>query len=162
MAQDSASRRADGEDAEPLWRYANVGRLMFNAARRFEQTIHDTVRAHGFPDIRFVHLTLTRNMDARGTRLTDLAARAGMTKQAMGQLVDQCEGLGIVTRRVDPADRRARLVMFTRRGQELLRLLQDGIARAESDLAAEIGQRAYAQLADSLRRYTGAPGKGMT
>ncbi len=158
MAGTRLSRLDESERAALGWRYANVGRLMFDAARRFEQTIHDTVRTQGFLDIRFVHLTLTRNLDAEGTRLTDLAARAGVTKQAMGQLVDQCEALGIVTRRVDPSDRRARLVLFTPRGRALLGLLQEGIARAESELATEIGPRAYALLAQSLRRYTSSTG----
>ncbi|MFM7005174.1 MAG: MarR family transcriptional regulator, partial [Limnohabitans sp.] len=55
-------------------------------------------------------LSITRHLEVGGTRLTDLAQRAGMTKQAMGTLVDQCEAWGMVRRENDPTDARARRV----------------------------------------------------
>jgi DNA-binding MarR family transcriptional regulator len=126
---------------------------MFNAARQFEEAIYADVRAAGFPEIRFVHLTLTRNMDSGGTRLTQLAARAGMTKQAMSELVDQCEAIDIVERRPDPSDRRARIIVFTSRGHKLLRALIAGIARAEADMRAAIGAETFKIVAAALRLY---------
>jgi DNA-binding MarR family transcriptional regulator len=137
-------------------RNTNVGRLMFNAARKFEETIHEYVRQAGIRDVRFVHLTLTRNMDFDGTRLTDLAARAGMTKQAMSELVDECEALGIVERRPDPTDRRARMIVFTARGRKLMRALMNGIAHAETEMAAAIGARAMKDMAAALQVYSAA------
>ena len=136
----------------------NVGRLMFNSARKFEETIHDFVQQAGFRDVRFVHLTLTRNMDFDGTRLTDLAARAGMTKQAMSELVDECEAIRIVERRPDPTDRRARMIVFTARGRQLMRALMKAIAHAETEMAAAIGARAMKDIAAALRIY-GAAGE---
>ena len=140
-------------ETEAAWRRGNVGRLMFNGARRFEERIHATVRAAGFTDVRYVHLTILRNMNVGGTRLTTLAARAGMTKQAMGQLVDECERLGIVERRADPRDRRARLISFTTRGRALLDVVHRGIAAAEAEMEAEIGKRGMAAVRDALGAY---------
>ncbi len=153
-------KRASGADAMPplaeteaVWRRGNIGRLMFNGARRFEERIHVTVKDAGFRDIRFVHLTLTRNMNAGGTRLTTLAARAGMTKQAMGQLVDECERLGVVERRPDPSDRRARIIAFTRRGRRLLDALHQGISDAEAEMEAIVGKSSLSLIREALREY---------
>ena len=146
-------------ETEATWRRGNIGRLMFNGARRFEERIHATVKDAGFSEIRFVHLTLTRNMNAGGTRLTTLAARAGMTKQAMGQLVDECEALGIIERRADPSDRRARIIAFTQRGRKLLEVLHEGIAHAEAEMEAEIGRRGMVAVRAALGAY-GAERRG--
>jgi DNA-binding MarR family transcriptional regulator len=151
--------KPDAENAPPLaeteaqWRRGNVGRLMFDGARRFEERLHASVRAAGFAEVRYVHLTVLRNMNLGGTRLTELAARAGMTKQAMGQQVDDCESLGIVTRRADEADRRARLIAFTPRGRALLDVVHRAIAEAEAEMAAAVGKRAFAQVREALAAY---------
>lgn len=126
---------------------------MFGGARRFEERIHATVRAASFREVRYVHLTVLRNMNLGGTRLTELAARAGMTKQAMGQLVDDCERLGIVQRRPDPKDRRARLIAFTPRGRRLLDVVHRGIADAEAEMEAEVGRRGIAAVREALAAY---------
>jgi DNA-binding MarR family transcriptional regulator len=147
-------------ETEAPWRSGNVGRLMFNGARRFEERIHAPVREAGFTDIRFVHLTLVRNMNAGGTRLTTLAARAGMTKQAMSQLVDDGERLGIVERRPDPSDRRARLILFTPRGRALLQVVHRGIAAAEAEMESAVGHRLLAATRDALRAYLAEDGQG--
>jgi DNA-binding MarR family transcriptional regulator len=139
-----------------LWRRANIGRVLFDAARRFEECIHATVQAAGFEDVRFVHLTLTRNMNPDGTRLTDLAARAGVTKQAMAQIVDECEARGIVVRRPDPSDGRARIVTFTPRGRALLEAVHAGVGRAEAEMHAAIGKRETTRIAAALHSYCDA------
>lgn len=140
-------------EAEARWRRGNVGRLMFDGARRFEERIHAIARAPGFAEVRYVHLTVMRNMNVAGTRLTELAARAGITKQAMGQLVDDCESLGIVTRRVDPHDSRARLIAFTPRGRALLERVDRAITEAEAEMEAAVGKRAFSQVREALATY---------
>lgn len=140
-------------ETEAAWRRGNVGRLMFDGARRFEERIHATVREAGFAEVRYVHLTVMRNMNVGGTRLTELAARAGMTKQAIGQIVDQCESLGIVARRADPRDKRARLIAFTARGRALLEVVHRGIAAAETEMEQAVGKRGFAMLRGALSSY---------
>ena len=67
------------------------------------------------------HFKVIVNLRTSGSRLTELAARAGMSKQAMGKLVDELEAVGYVTRISDPDDGRARLVCFSKSGFQLLR-----------------------------------------
>jgi DNA-binding MarR family transcriptional regulator len=95
------------------WRHANVGRLLNNAVRRFEARVLELMSASGHVETRIAHVSLTRNLDVEGTRLTELAQRASMSKQAMGELVDQCAELGLVERMADPKDGRARIIRFT-------------------------------------------------
>ena len=56
------------------------------------------------------------HIPASGIRLTELAARAGMTKQAMAELVAEIERRGYIRRTTDPADRRAKIIEFTDEG----------------------------------------------
>jgi DNA-binding MarR family transcriptional regulator len=73
----------------------------------------------GFTDLRLAHCKVFENLDPHleGTHTTILAERAEMTKQAMGELVSDLERLGYAYREADPADRRARLVLLTKRGK---------------------------------------------
>jgi DNA-binding MarR family transcriptional regulator len=94
----------------------------------------------GFPDITPAFHPVFENLDPGGTRLTELAARAGMTHQSMGELVAKLETLGYVTRTADPADGRARLVRLTPKGREMVRqairefaAIWDGWARRLAD-----------------------------
>ena len=76
-----------------------------------------------------------------GSRLTDLAERAQITKQSMGNLVDYLEQRGYVERRPDPTDRRAALICLTGRGWDQIRAALSIIATIEHDWARRIGKR---------------------
>ena len=71
------------------WRHANIGRLLNNAVRRFEGRVLELMSERGHGQTRIAHVSLTRNLDVEGTRLTELARRASMSKQAMGELVER-------------------------------------------------------------------------
>ena len=88
--------------------------------------------------------------DAAGTRPSVLAARAGMTKATLGELVDQLERLGYVTRQTDPADRRAKLVRPTPRVREVTALVQQVNDAIERRLQADLGEATYAALRQAL------------
>jgi DNA-binding MarR family transcriptional regulator len=104
-------------------RWQNIGRLLVLSFRRFEEIMVERMRFHGFTDIRQVHTSLLRNIDSDGTRLTEIARRAGMHKQAIGQLAAEFETLGYIRRTEDPTDGRASLVKFTTKGRALLEAL---------------------------------------
>ena len=109
--------------------------------RRIAQSIVDELverlQADGYTDITTAHHPVFYNLDLFGTRLTELAARAGMTHQSMGELVAALVELGYLERVPDPVDRRARLVVLTPRGRKAARL-----ARAEvADIDAEWVER---------------------
>jgi DNA-binding MarR family transcriptional regulator len=85
-------------------------------------------------------VSLTRNLDVEGTRLTELARRASMSKQAMGELVDQCAELGLVERMADPKDGRARIIRFTPDGLVWLDAFRDAVDLAEREMRNELGK----------------------
>ncbi|MGA4791016.1 MarR family winged helix-turn-helix transcriptional regulator [Nocardia sp. AB354] len=97
-----------------------------------------TLHAAGYPDITAAHHPVFYNMDAGGTRLTTLAARAGITHQSMGELVADLIGLGYLARQPDPSDRRARLIVLTEKGKRAVR-----VARAA---VSDIDRAWYARL----------------
>ena len=135
------------------WRHANIGRLLNNAVRRFEARVLELMSAKGHADTRIAHVSLTRNLDVEGTRLTELARRASMSKQAMGELVDQCMELGLVDRIPDPSDGRARIVKFTRAGLLWLDAFRDAVDAAEREMRAELGKGAMETILKGLASY---------
>jgi DNA-binding MarR family transcriptional regulator len=135
------------------WRHANIGRLLNNAVRRFEARVLELMNEQGHAETRIAQLSLTRNLDVEGTRLTELARRASMSKQAMGELVDQCTELGLVDRVADPSDGRARIVKFTRAGLTWLNALRDAIDIAEREMRAELGKTTMDTILKGLSAY---------
>ena len=135
------------------WRHANVGRLLHNAVRRFDARILELMSASGHAETRIAQLNVTRNLDMEGTRLTELARRASMSKQAMGELVDQCSELGLVDRIADPTDRRARIVLFTPAGRKWLDAFRDAVDVAEQEMRAELGRATMDAILKGLAVY---------
>jgi DNA-binding MarR family transcriptional regulator len=90
----------------------------------------------GYPDLSAAAHPVFENIDPGGTRLTELAARTGMTHQAMGELVTTLEERGYVERRADPSDGRARLVCLTARGRRVVRDALREIADIEASWSA--------------------------
>jgi DNA-binding MarR family transcriptional regulator len=140
-------------NANEAWRRDNVGRAIFEATRVIEADVLKVLAEEGFSEIRMVHLNLYRNLELDGTRLTELALRANMTKQGMQELVDRAEKLGYVERRPDPHDRRAKVVAFSKRGLKLLEALHKAVVYMEKRMAERIGERAVRQVARVLSRY---------
>lgn len=82
--------------------------------------LYGRLKREGFPDIRLTHGAVFRRISLTGARVTDLAERAGMTKQSMAYIVDDLARLGYITVSPDPTDRRAKLVVPTKKGESLL------------------------------------------
>lgn len=101
-----------------------TARLMID---EMTQRMHES----GYPWAPPRHYPVFENIDPGGTRLTALAARAGITHQAMAQLVAELEQRGIVERAPDPADGRARLVRLTDEGRQRVRVALQHIAAIE-------------------------------
>jgi DNA-binding MarR family transcriptional regulator len=139
----------DGES----WRRHNVGRLLNNAISRFEGRILQLMAQAGHGGFALSHITVTRNLDVEGTRATELARRAGITKQSMGELIRQLENSGIVARRPDPTDRRSRIVYFTPAGMAWLHAFRDALGQAETEMRAALGARGLDALKRALTRY---------
>lgn len=146
----SSAPEPDG--LEP-WRRHNVGRLLNNAISRFEGRILQLMAQAGHDGFSLSHITVTRNLDIEGTRATELARRAGITKQSMGELISQLETSGIVARRPDPTDRRSRIVYFTPSGVAWLHAFRDALSQAEAEMRAVLGARRLDSLKHALTQY---------
>ena len=130
------------------FRHTNLGRLLLEAARIFQLRAVEKLHQRGYTDYRLGHNAVLTNLGLDGARVVDLAARAGMTKQSMAQLVDDLEGLGYVARSDDPTDRRAKLVRLTRRGRKML---GDAVEALE-EVTDEFGEAAGGPRIQRLRR----------
>ncbi len=133
----------------------NLGRLLVAAERRFNQDLIGSLHAHDFEDIRPSHGAVFANLDAEGTRPSELARRAEMTKQAMGELIGDLEANGYVERRRDPKDGRASLVALTERGRRVDRAADEAIERIEAAYERRLGSAGLERLRDLLRGLAG-------
>ena len=130
---------------------ASVGQLLFKSARLLnERALARVNRETGQPALRPAHTNLFPHIDFEGTRLSDVAKRIGITKQAVGQLVADLEQMGVVELLADPDDGRAKLVRFTSKGLAAIRHGLDVLRGIEAQLAERIGDRHYRALHHAL------------
>jgi DNA-binding MarR family transcriptional regulator len=101
------------------------------------------------------HIHITRHVSLEGSRLNDLAASANMTKQAMGDLVTQCEAWGLVERTPDPQDARARRIVFTATGLTWLKAFEQAVAQTEAEFKQEAGADVATVVSLGLEAYAG-------
>lgn len=134
-------------------RKQSIGRLLLRAARDFAARASAQMCALGYPGLQMGHAALLANLDLEGSRVGVLAERAGMTKQAMGQLVKELEDNGYLERRHDPTDRRATLVTPTDAGSQLLVDVQKIVEEIEAEYAHVLGERSLQLLRSSLARF---------
>ena len=129
----------------------SLGVLLFLPYRQMEQRILEAVVAGGYV-ITLPQARLFQRIDQQGSRLTQLAESAQVTKQAAKFLVDQLESAGYVERVPDPSDGRARLIRATQRGREVI-ALAGGVERAiEQEWREHLGEKATAELERTLLR----------
>ncbi|HYF27207.1 MAG TPA: MarR family transcriptional regulator [Baekduia sp.] len=102
--------------------------------------------ARGFPEARRSYTAVFHNLAEGGSRITEIAERAGLAKPSVVYLVDELERLGVVERVPDPADGRAKLVRPTPRGREALAAAREVAAEIEAEWTRLLGARKMAQL----------------
>ena len=130
----------------------NLGLLCFYPYRAMEARVLAAVAAAGHGGVTPAQGRIAARIGPRGTRLTDLAEQALVTKQTAGHLVDQLERAGYVRRAPDPTDARARLVQMAPRGLEVVAIARRVEAEVEAEWAAHLGEEAAAQLRAALTR----------
>ena len=128
----------------------NLGLLLFIPYRALESRVFEALAAAGYDDFTPAQARVFQRISADGTRLTELAEQAQVTKQTAGFLVDQLEQAGYVRRAPDPTDARARLVQITERGAESVRVGAAEIARIEAEWTAHLGETKATQLRAAL------------
>ncbi|MFI6318378.1 MarR family winged helix-turn-helix transcriptional regulator [Nonomuraea sp. NPDC050556] len=125
--------------------------LLYEAHLRLQDVVAERGRSFD-ARVRPAHSAVFFHMEHEGIRLGRLAEKAQMTPQAMGELVDDLEELGYLRRVPDPADRRAKLIVFTEQGDAALRVGYSAIDEVERRLAEMLGQDGLDHLNATLMR----------
>ena len=119
---------------------ANLGVLLREPFRIGSERLHQRLAERGHPAVRAPHGNVFQYLDDGGTRVTELAQRAQITKQSMAELVAHLERHGYVERVPDPADRRAKLVRVTPRGREVYAVAREFVAETEREWTRLLGE----------------------
>ena len=149
------------------WRPSHLGRLLGHAMRRFDTRVRLLMAQHidvplalsnlaARDKVSAAHIHLTRHLPLAGARLSELAAMAGMSKQAMGDLVTQCEAWGLVQRVPDDTDARAKRIVFTDTGLDWLRAFEQAVAQTEEEFRQEVGDAVATVISLGLEAYGNA------
>ncbi|UGT62497.1 MarR family winged helix-turn-helix transcriptional regulator [Nocardia asteroides] len=140
-------------------RPSNTAVLLRDAFTALNDLALARLAATGHGGVRAAHSAVFQHLDDTGTTVSALAERAGMTKQAMAELVTHLETNGYLTREPDPNDRRAKLVVPTARGREVVTIAQSTIPALEHSLAELLGAERHAQLRTALRAIIDSAGR---
>jgi DNA-binding MarR family transcriptional regulator len=127
-----------------------LGTLMSSAGARLAAHLDAALREAGFDDLRSSHAAPFMGLDPGGTRASTLAARAHMSKQAMGELIAYLVGRGYLDTVPDPSDGRARLVRLTPQGWRAVDTGTRVIAAFDDWLEGRLGSRGVQRLRRDL------------
>jgi len=142
----------------------HLGHLLGDALRHFDGRVLALMAGH--PDlplalsnlaarnqISAAHIHLTRHLPPEGARASSLAQSAGISKQAMGDVLDQCEAWGLIERKTDPLDARAKWVSYTAVGHLWLKAFVEAVRRAETEFQSEVGAEVATVVRLGLEAY---------
>ncbi len=136
-------------------RERHLGRLLLRAYRAFSLRALEKLRQRGYDDLALAHTVLLTNVDARGTHLSSLAARVGVTRQAVARLTRNLETRGYLQRSGDPQDRRATIVALTASGWHLLEAVVGAKMEIEREYGAALGVSRMRALREGLSSLLG-------
>ncbi len=153
-----ANRDRAGSSPEP-GRPPNIAELLHGPFQILVDELHEGLAEAGYPDIRPAHGNVFGYIRKEGSRLTELAERAQLTKQTMGYLVDYLEERGYVEREPDPGDKRAKIVRLTDEGREAVRTARKIMGRIEARWAELLGEDRMGQLRELLKELNALAGK---
>jgi DNA-binding MarR family transcriptional regulator len=139
----------DGSVREP-----DLSHLLLSAFRSLDDEIEAALLDRGVSDLRPSPAAILLLVDRTGTRLTELSSRAGITKQAMMQVIDELQSLGCVRRTPDPTDSRAKVVRLTARGLRHRAAARKAIQAAEARVRRGLGDRRYDALRTTLEELS--------
>ena len=128
-----------------------LARVLREISREFDRRVTRKLIERGHTDFSLSHQVVFSNMGLGRTRVTELAARAQITQQAMGKTLRELEALDYVERAVDTTDRRARAIRLTPKGEQLARETVECIEEVKREYAEKIGAQELEELETRLR-----------
>lgn len=133
----------------------NLAQLLRHPYEALVARLHEELASAGFPDIRPAHGCVFQYTEPEGSRLTDLARRAGLTKPTLVAAVHDLERLGYVERLPDQRDGRAKVVRLTARGAAAAAAGARIIREIEQEWATRLGEQQARQLRRALEQLHG-------
>lgn len=134
-----------------------IGALLRVPAQAIHRRLIAQLNAAGFDELRLPHMAVLQYPGPDGVRPSVLAERAGMSKQAMNQLLGSLESLGYLVRSDAPGEGRARIVRFTKRGRAVYAAMIDILRDIEREWSEELGAKRFAELKELLFRVWDSP-----
>jgi DNA-binding MarR family transcriptional regulator len=125
--------------------------LLRTAYNVLSAAIYRAVSQAGAADMRPAHGNAMEMLSIQdGLRLTDIAARAGMAPQSMGEIVDDLVAKGYLSRREDPADRRAKRIYLTQKGRDTAQASRIALLEIERRISETLGTDTYQEMRRNL------------
>ena len=152
MSSTVASRRTATAARDML-----IGALLRVPAQAIHRRIINELNAAGFEELRVPHMAVLQFPGPDGVRPGVLAERAGMSKQAMNQLLRSLEALGYLARSDAPDEGRARVVHLTKRGRAAWAKIHDILRDIEREWSSELGAKRFTELKELLLRVWESP-----
>jgi len=136
-----------------------IGAQLRLASQRAHALLFERLRVAGYDDLRPAHFALFQFPGPQGVRPIELAARLGMTKQALTPLLKDLDRFGYLERRPAPSDGRGRVLWLTERGLALVGSMKDILTGIEAEWSQQLGADRFAVLKDALRELSEDPGR---
>lgn len=133
-------------------RERTLGHLLRRPYQILAERVYSELARRGFPEIRLAHGAVFRSISEEGSRITEMAERAQMTKQSMGALVEHLHERGYVSLRPDPTDGRAKLVHLTERGRAVQASAIEISREVEAAVSELMGETSHQQLRELLEK----------
>jgi DNA-binding MarR family transcriptional regulator len=127
-----------------------IGALLRVRLEEVQRRMLARLHEHGFDDLDPAHLTVFQYPGPQGTQPSELAARLGVSKQALNYLLGALERLGYLERQPHPDDQRARRIHVTARGVAVIAVIRDAVAEVEAAWSERLGPERFAALRDAL------------
>jgi DNA-binding MarR family transcriptional regulator len=137
-------------------REPRLSRVLLEAFRSLDEEVEAALRDRGL-DLRPTQARTLLLVERGGTRLTELAVRARLTKQRMMQVVDELESAGLLRRAPDPTDGRAKVVKPTARGLRSRAEVRRAMVSVESRIRRQLGERRFRALTGALQELASRP-----
>lgn len=148
-ADANIDNQSEHDDAFLRLRRENLARLLIRTFDVMERHVLEGFRSKGF-DLKRTWLPILRNVSVEGSRITEIADAAGLSKQTVGPLVRELAAEGILTIRRDPSDGRAKIVRYTKAGLDGLRVGVAVLTETEERYAGIVGRDRLATLRETL------------
>jgi DNA-binding MarR family transcriptional regulator len=127
-----------------------IGALLRMPWEAVQRHMLERLHERGFTDLDAAHLNVFQYPGPQGARPSELAARLGISKQALNYLLGELERLGYIERRPDPDDLRSKRVALTPRGTSAISVIREAVAEMETAWAQQLGPKRFAKLRNLL------------